>query len=135
MPNSDPYAGLSVESKTTAQRADLTVTSTPAAVGPTGFRQNNAFVIGSVGRMVDVENYPTLVDASPHLRLLIVGDGPARAECSTHRPAPRAGAADGPTPRSCCAFPGRERARRDAVTTAAKACARSCSPAACGRGA
>jgi sugar transferase (PEP-CTERM/EpsH1 system associated) len=64
----------------------------PAAVGPVGFMQDNAFVIGSVGRMVDVKNYPTLVEAflrliaSPHpahqrLRLLIVGDGPARAEC------------------------------------------------------
>jgi sugar transferase (PEP-CTERM/EpsH1 system associated) len=64
----------------------------PAAVGPAGFMQDNVFVIGSVGRMVDVKNYPTLVDAflrliaSPHpahqrLRLLIVGDGPERAEC------------------------------------------------------
>jgi sugar transferase (PEP-CTERM/EpsH1 system associated) len=64
----------------------------PAAVGPAGFMQDNAFVIGSVGPMGDVKNYPTLVDAflrliaSPHpahqrLRLLIVGDGPARAEC------------------------------------------------------
>ncbi|MDL2356416.1 MAG: TIGR03088 family PEP-CTERM/XrtA system glycosyltransferase [Pseudomonadota bacterium] len=64
----------------------------PAAVGPAGFMHDHAFVIGSVGPMVDVKNYPTLVDAflrliaSPHpahqrLRLLIVGDGPARAEC------------------------------------------------------
>lgn len=64
----------------------------PAAVGPPGFMQDNAFVIGSVGRMVDVKNFTTLVDAflrliaSPHpahqrLRLLIVGDGPTRAEC------------------------------------------------------
>ena len=64
----------------------------PAAVGPAGFMQDNAFVIGSVGPMGDVKTYPTLVDAflrliaSPHpahqrLRLLIVGDGPARAEC------------------------------------------------------
>jgi sugar transferase (PEP-CTERM/EpsH1 system associated) len=64
----------------------------PAAIGPAGFMQENAFVIGSVGRMAGVKNYPTLVDAflrliaSPHpahqrLRLLIVGDGPERAEC------------------------------------------------------
>lgn len=64
----------------------------PAAVGPEGFMQDNAFVIGSVGRMVDVKNFTTLVEAflrliaSPHpahqrLRLLIVGDGPSRAEC------------------------------------------------------
>ncbi|PWF47643.1 TIGR03088 family PEP-CTERM/XrtA system glycosyltransferase [Massilia glaciei] len=64
----------------------------PAAVGPEGFMSDNAFVIGSVGRMVDVKNFPTLVEAflrliaSPHpahqrMRLLIVGDGPTRAEC------------------------------------------------------
>ena len=64
----------------------------PAAIGPAGFMQDNAFVIGSVGQMTDVKNYTTLVDAflrliaSPHpahqrLRLLIVGDGPTRGEC------------------------------------------------------
>lgn len=35
----------------------------PAAIGPAGFMQDNAFVIGSVGPMDDVKNYPTLVDA------------------------------------------------------------------------
>ncbi|HEY0063611.1 MAG TPA: TIGR03088 family PEP-CTERM/XrtA system glycosyltransferase [Telluria sp.] len=64
----------------------------PAAVGPAGFMQDNAFVIGSVGRMDEVKDYPTLVEAflrliaSPHpahqrMRLLIVGDGPQRAQC------------------------------------------------------
>jgi sugar transferase (PEP-CTERM/EpsH1 system associated) len=64
----------------------------PAAVGPAGFMQDNAYVIGSVGRMDDVKNYATLVEAflrliaSPHpahqrLRLVIIGDGPCRAEC------------------------------------------------------
>ncbi|MES2899822.1 MAG: TIGR03088 family PEP-CTERM/XrtA system glycosyltransferase [Pseudomonadota bacterium] len=64
----------------------------PAAVGPAGFMQDNAFVIGSVGRMDEVKDYPTLVEAflrlvaSPHpahqrMRLLIVGDGPQRAVC------------------------------------------------------
>ncbi len=64
----------------------------PAAVGPAGFMQDNAFVIGSVGRMDEVKDYPTLVEAflrliaSPHpahqrMRLLIVGDGPQRAAC------------------------------------------------------
>ena len=64
----------------------------PAAVGPAGFMQDNAFVIGSVGRMDEMMDYPTLVEsflrliASPHpahqrMRLLIVGDGPKRAEC------------------------------------------------------
>jgi len=63
-----------------------------AAVGPPGYMHDNAFVIGSVGRMDDTANHATLVEAflrliaSPHpaharLRLLIVGDGPARAEC------------------------------------------------------
>jgi len=63
-----------------------------AAVGPDGFMIDDAFVIGSVGRMDDARNDTTLVEAflrlisSPHashsrLRLLIVGDGPMRAEC------------------------------------------------------
>jgi sugar transferase (PEP-CTERM/EpsH1 system associated) len=63
-----------------------------AAVGPTGFMQDNVFVVGSVGRMDEVTNHGTLIDAflrliaSPHpahqrLRLLIVGDGPTRADC------------------------------------------------------
>jgi glycosyltransferase involved in cell wall biosynthesis len=54
--------------------------------------QDNVFVIGSVGRMDEAKNHATLVEAflrliaSPHpahqrLRLVIVGDGPARAEC------------------------------------------------------
>lgn len=64
----------------------------PAAIGPAGFMQDNVFVIGSVGQMTDVKSYTTLVEAflrliaSPHpahqrLRLLIIGDGPTRAEC------------------------------------------------------
>jgi sugar transferase (PEP-CTERM/EpsH1 system associated) len=63
-----------------------------AAVGPPGFMQDGAFVIGSVGPMDEAGNHTMLVDAflrliaSPHpaharLRLLIVGDGPARSEC------------------------------------------------------
>jgi sugar transferase (PEP-CTERM/EpsH1 system associated) len=63
-----------------------------AAVGPAGFMHDDAFVIGSVGRMDDARNHATLVEAflrlisSPHashsrLRLLIVGDGPMRAQC------------------------------------------------------
>jgi sugar transferase (PEP-CTERM/EpsH1 system associated) len=63
-----------------------------AAVGPPGFMHDGVFVIGSVGRMDDAGNHTTLVEAflrliaSPHpahqrLRLLLVGDGPARAEC------------------------------------------------------
>ncbi|NRR30566.1 TIGR03088 family PEP-CTERM/XrtA system glycosyltransferase [Oxalobacteraceae bacterium] len=63
-----------------------------AAIGPPGFLCENAFVIGCVGRMVDVKDHATLVRAflrllaseapgrSP-LRLLIVGDGPCRAHC------------------------------------------------------
>jgi sugar transferase (PEP-CTERM/EpsH1 system associated) len=63
-----------------------------AAVGPAGFMQDNAFVIGSVGNMDKAANHTALVEAflrliaSPHpaharLRLLIVGEGPMRAEC------------------------------------------------------
>lgn len=63
-----------------------------AAVGPPGFMHDGVFVIGSIGRMDDSGGQIQLVDAflrliaSPHqahqrLRLLLVGDGPARAEC------------------------------------------------------
>jgi sugar transferase (PEP-CTERM/EpsH1 system associated) len=63
-----------------------------AAVGPPGFMHDGVFVIGSTGRMDDSANHVTLVEAflrliaSPHhahqrLRLMIAGDGPARAEC------------------------------------------------------
>jgi sugar transferase (PEP-CTERM/EpsH1 system associated) len=63
-----------------------------AAVGPPGYMHDGVFVIGSTGRMDDSANHVTLVDAflrliaSPHpahqrLRLMIIGDGPARAEC------------------------------------------------------
>jgi sugar transferase (PEP-CTERM/EpsH1 system associated) len=63
-----------------------------AAVGPPGFMHDGVFVIGSIGRMDDSASHAALVDAflrliaSPHpahqrLRLMIVGDGPARAEC------------------------------------------------------
>ena len=63
-----------------------------AAVGPPGFMHDGAFVIGSIGRMDDSAGQVQLVDAflrliaSPHsahqrLRLMLIGDGPARAEC------------------------------------------------------
>ena len=63
-----------------------------AAVGPEGFMRDDVFVIGCVGRMDDANNDMTLVEAflrlisSQHpaharLRLMIVGDGPMRAEC------------------------------------------------------
>jgi sugar transferase (PEP-CTERM/EpsH1 system associated) len=63
-----------------------------AAVGPPGFMHDGVFVVGSAGRMDEAGNHTTLVEAflrliaSPHpahqrLRLLLVGDGPARAEC------------------------------------------------------
>ena len=64
----------------------------PAAVGPPGFMRADAFVIGSVGRMAEVKDHHTLVQAfqllmarenpaDTRLRLLIVGDGPCRAAC------------------------------------------------------
>jgi sugar transferase (PEP-CTERM/EpsH1 system associated) len=63
-----------------------------AAVGPPGFMHDGVFVIGSAGQMTAAASHVTLVDAflrliaSPHpahqrLRLLIAGDGPARAAC------------------------------------------------------
>jgi sugar transferase (PEP-CTERM/EpsH1 system associated) len=63
-----------------------------AAVGPAGFMHDNAYVIGSVGQLDDANSHATLVEAflrliaSPHpahqrLRLMIIGDGPCRAEC------------------------------------------------------
>lgn len=59
---------------------------------PGGFFTANAFVIGSVGRMASVKDYPTLIEAflllldrvtyaRERLRLLIVGDGEARERC------------------------------------------------------
>lgn len=56
---------------------------------PEAFRQD-CFVIGSVGRMVGVKDYPTLVSAfirvcaqpgGDALRLVIIGDGVARDDC------------------------------------------------------
>lgn len=63
-----------------------------AAVGPPGFLCDGAFVVGSVGRMAEVKDFKSLVQAfllllaqerEPHsrLRLLLVGDGPCRAAC------------------------------------------------------
>lgn len=62
------------------------------AVGPAGFFTGTEIVIGSVGRMAAVKDHPMLVRAfielvrtAPQLRarvrLVIVGDGPTRAEC------------------------------------------------------
>jgi sugar transferase (PEP-CTERM/EpsH1 system associated) len=60
-------------------------------IAPAGFLDGARLVIGSVGRMVAVKDYPTLVRAfirlhgqAPDpagLRLLLVGDGPERAHC------------------------------------------------------
>lgn len=66
----------------TGQRAGL----------PAGFAPDDAVVFGSVGRMAEVKDYPTLVRAflrllalhpaaRPRARLVIVGDGVARAPC------------------------------------------------------
>jgi len=62
-------------------------------LGPEGFLDGATCVIGSIGRMVAVKDYPTLacafiqlcrqMDNPAGLRLLIVGDGAARAECQT----------------------------------------------------
>ena len=60
---------------------------------PPGFLDGAHCVIGSVGRMVAVKDYPTLVRAfirlhestadAEGLRLILVGDGPARKDCET----------------------------------------------------
>jgi sugar transferase (PEP-CTERM/EpsH1 system associated) len=61
-------------------------------IGPPGFLRGGEIVIGSVGRMVEVKDYTTLVRAflqvlesepaaRERLRLVIAGDGPSRAAC------------------------------------------------------
>ncbi len=60
-------------------------------LGPPGFLEGARCIIGSVGRMVAVKDYPTLVRAfirlagrvqdPAGLRLLLVGDGPERQTC------------------------------------------------------
>jgi sugar transferase (PEP-CTERM/EpsH1 system associated) len=62
-------------------------------IGPAEFLAGASCVIGSVGRMVAVKDYPTLVRAFIHacqqgekasgLRLLLVGDGPSKPECES----------------------------------------------------
>lgn len=63
-----------------------------AAIGPSGFAGDGAIVIGSVGRLARVKDYPTLLRAfhrllamhpasGAPLRLVLVGDGPTRAAC------------------------------------------------------
>ena len=59
--------------------------------GPQGFFTENSFVIGSVGRMAGVKNYPGLIQAflalleepaaREQFRLVIVGEGSSRQEC------------------------------------------------------
>lgn len=62
--------------------------------GPAGFADETAFVIGSVGRMAEVKNFPIMVRAflrllelAPHARkearLVIIGDGVTRSTCQT----------------------------------------------------
>lgn len=63
-----------------------------ARIGPPGFTEEDNIVIGSVGRLAPVKDFPTLIrafhrlcalwpDDRKRLRLAIVGDGPARTEC------------------------------------------------------
>jgi sugar transferase (PEP-CTERM/EpsH1 system associated) len=61
-------------------------------IGPEGFMTGNALLIGSVGRMAAVKDYPTLVktflyllteqpELKQRLRLVIVGEGAGREQC------------------------------------------------------
>lgn len=61
-------------------------------IGPPGFAGKDDIVIGSVGRLVPVKDFPTLIlafhylrklwpEGHARLRLVIVGDGPIRPEC------------------------------------------------------
>lgn len=63
-----------------------------APVGPPGFAGKDDIVIGSVGRLAPVKDFPTLIlafhylrklwpEGYARLRLVIVGDGPMRPEC------------------------------------------------------
>ncbi|HEY9099987.1 MAG TPA: TIGR03088 family PEP-CTERM/XrtA system glycosyltransferase [Thiobacillus sp.] len=60
---------------------------------PAGFADDNSIVFGSVGRMAEIKDYPTLVrafiqlvreqpDRAARARLVIVGEGPSRAVCT-----------------------------------------------------
>lgn len=64
----------------------------PFIATPTGFVNQHSFVIGSVGRMAGVKDYPNLVqaflltlekipEAKKYFRLLIIGEGEAREKC------------------------------------------------------
>ncbi len=61
-------------------------------LGPAGFVPEGGIVIGSVGRMAEVKDYPSLARAfgimlarepalKDRLRLVIIGDGPSRNKC------------------------------------------------------
>lgn len=61
-------------------------------IGPDGFMSGNTLLIGSVGRMAEVKDYPNLVraflrllelapEARARARLVILGEGAARAAC------------------------------------------------------
>lgn len=61
-----------------------------AAIGPAGFSDDAEIVFGSIGRLAEVKDFPTLIRAfdqvcraapDRRLRLVIVGDGPTRAQC------------------------------------------------------
>lgn len=61
-------------------------------IGPAGFMAGDTILIGSVGRLAQVKDFPTLIlafsrlrdmwpEGQARLRLAIIGEGPMRAEC------------------------------------------------------
>lgn len=63
-----------------------------APIGPPGFAGKDDIIIGSVGRLAQVKDFPTLIlafhylrklwpEGHARLRLVIAGDGPMRSEC------------------------------------------------------
>ena len=89
--NVAPHRIIQIYNGVNSERFSL-ISRQPVDCPISGFFSNNAFIVGSVGRMETVKDYPTLVRAfvnllqsQPetyrHLRLMIVGNGSTRNTC------------------------------------------------------